>query len=236
MLEAELKKQLRDFSLELRIQVNCGKILALMGENGAGKSTVLNLLSGLLTPDTGSIRLNGRKLYDAASGISMPVESRRIGYVLQNSAAFPHLTAAGNIAYGMRAHHVPKARIPDLVNYWLDVMDIRSIAGVKASSLSGGQKQRVAIARALATGPDLLILDEPFTALDAESTAKVKRLLTAYVRDLRIPCIVVTHRITDIQDIGDTVCTLSRGGIVWQGRAGEIPDSAGNTEGSESRN
>ena len=141
MLEADLHKKLRDFPLDIDLQVRCGEILILMGENGAGKSTVLNLISGLLAPDSGSIRLNGRDLYRSGTGTGVPAEARRIGYVLQNSAAFPHLSAAGNIAYGMRANHMPKDKIPERVDHWLGAMDIRPLAGVKAGSLSGARSR-----------------------------------------------------------------------------------------------
>ena len=141
-----------------------------MGENGAGKSTVLNMLSGLLTPDTGSIRLSGRPLYQSTAGICVPVESRRIGYVLQNSAVFPHLSVSENVAYGMKALHLQKNLIAEHVDRWMGLMEIQTLANVKAGNLSGGQKQRVALIRALATRPALLMLDEPFTALDSQST------------------------------------------------------------------
>ncbi len=225
MLEAALHKQLRDFPLDLKIQAKPGEIMVLMGENGAGKSTVLNILSGLLMPDAGSIRLNGRDLYCSTTSICVPVESRRIGYVLQNSAVFPHLSVSENIAYGMKARHMHKDRIAEQVDHWMGLMDIRNLAGIKAGKLSGGQKQRVAIARALAIEPELLMLDEPFTALDADSTATLKRHLRTYVRDLQIPCILVTHRLTDTQDIGDAACTITRGTISWQEHPCNLPES-----------
>jgi len=224
MLEADLHKQLRDFSLDLKIQAKPAEILVLMGENGAGKSTVLNLLSGLLTPDAGSIRLNGKSLFKSTFGVSVPVEARNIGYVLQNSTAFPHLSVSENVAYGMKARHMHKDRIAEHVDKWMELVDIRNLADIKAGKLSGGQKQRVAIARALAIEPDLLMLDEPFTALDADSTTTLKRHLRTYVRDLQIPCILVTHRLTDTQDIGDAACTITRGTINWQEHPCNLPD------------
>jgi ABC-type sulfate/molybdate transport systems ATPase subunit len=224
MLEADLHKQLRDFSLDLNLRVNPAEILVLMGENGAGKSTILNMLSGLLMPDAGSIRLNGRELFESAAGVSMPAEARSIGYVLQNSAAFPHLSAAENIAYGMKAHHVPKDRMLRQVDHWLEKMDVKALAGVKAGNLSMGQKQRIAIARALATEPHLLLLDEPFTALDAESTHSVKRLIRTFVDELKIPCIIVTHQIADNREIADRACVLCRGRARWEGITDLLPE------------
>ena len=223
MLKADLHKQLREFSLDIDFQINPGEILILMGENGAGKSTVLNMLSGLVTPDTGSIRLNGRVLYEFAAGICVPVEYRRIGYVLQNPVVFPHLSASENVAYGMKARHMEKNLIAEQVDHMIGLMDIRNIADVKAGKLSGGQKQRVVIARALAIEPELLMLDEPFTALDTESRQSVQEAVRTCVSDLQIPCLVVTHRVTDAHEMSDRVCLLSRGVNRWQGRPSDIP-------------
>jgi len=221
MLEADLHRNLRDFTLDITLAAEPGKILALMGENGAGKSTVLNLIAGLLKPETGSIRLNGTVLYKSDVGINMPVESRNIGYVLQNSAVFPHMTVAENIAYGMKAQHVPKERIATETGHWMYQMDISTLATVKAGKLSGGQKQRVALARALAADPCLLMLDEPFTALDSESTAAVKVMIREFIAVRRIPCLIVTHRMNDCREIADDACIISKGSIRWIG----IPDN-----------
>ena len=223
MLEADLHKKLRDFPLDLKIQVNPGEILVVMGDNGAGKSTALNLLSGLLTPDTGYIQLNGRTLFQSAAGICVPVETRQIGYVFQNSAVFPHLSVSENIAYGMKARHLQKNLIVEHVDRWMGLMDIQNLKNVKAGKLSGGQKQRVALARALAIEPDLLMLDEPFTALDAHSTVSVKDAIRRCVAELQIPCLTVTHRVTDAHDVGDRICILSQGTKAWEGKSGDLP-------------
>lgn len=214
MLEADLHRKLRDFPIDLDIRAEPGKILALMGENGAGKSTALNIIAGLLDAERGTIKLNGRVLYSYEEGICVPVESRNIGYVLQHSAVFPHLSVTENIAYGMKARHVERNRIAKEIDQWMGKMDIRALAGVKAGNLSGGQKQRVALARALATGPDLLMLDEPFTGLDAESMESVRDLIRSYTRTMRIPCILVTHCDTSTLGILDDVCRISRGAVV----------------------
>ncbi len=226
MLEADLHKQLRDFPLDAGIRIHPGEILALMGENGAGKSTILNMLSGLLAPDAGSVRLRDRELYNSAAGISLAVETRNIGYVLQRSAVFPHLSVAENVAYGMKARHWEKHRIAEEADRWMDRLDIRSLGTVKAGNLSGGQKQRVALARALATRPDLLMLDEPFTGLDAESTASVKGLVRSFITERKIPCIIVTHRRNDCREVADAVCSISRGSIGWSGKPDDLPETA----------
>jgi len=224
MLEAAVKKQLRDFALDLSFRVGDGEILVLMGDNGAGKSTTLNLVAGLVCPDNGKIRINGSVVCDTESGISVPVERRQIGYVFQRPAVFPHLTVKENIAFGLVARHCAPATIGTQVSGWLDRMNIRDLAGVKASGLSGGQKQRVALARALATGPSLLMLDEPFSGLDTDSRRSVKEIVRQCVSDLKIPCIMVTHRPGDARDTGDRICRIVQGRIVWEGPTAELPE------------
>jgi molybdate transport system ATP-binding protein len=223
MLELTVKKKLRDFSLDVHVEVKPGMILALMGDNGAGKSTILNLVAGLITPDSGSITLNGTVICDTVKGVSLPVEKRRIGYVLQNPAVFPHMSVRDNIAYGPRAEGLPAGIITGRVDHWLEKLEIHDLANVKAGSLSGGQRQRVALARALATEPSLLMLDEPFTALDADSMHSVKQYIRTFVTDMKIPCLIVTHRILDSKEIGDQACILFRGEIEWAGNPSDFP-------------
>ena len=224
MLEARVKKQLRDFPLEVEFTVQPGEILVIMGENGAGKSMTLNIISGTLLPDQGIIRLNGTVLCDTGHGIQVPVEDRSIGYVFQNPAVFPHMTVRENIAFGLRAQHLSKPAIAGQVDHWVKTMNLSDLAGVRAGNLSGGQKQRVALARALAPGPLLLLLDEPFTALDAPGIHDLKGFLRQYIADAGIPCILVMHRVRDVKDVGDRVCILDRGAKVWEGRPEDIPE------------
>jgi molybdate transport system ATP-binding protein len=224
MLEARMVKQLRDFTLDLSLTVDKGRIMVLMGENGAGKSTTLNILAGLLNPDAGSIRLNGSPIFDAESGTETPAEERRIGYVFQRSAVFPHMTVRENIAFGLRAQHCDPGTIPVRVSRWLDNLDINDLGEVRASHLSGGQKQRVALARALATEPALLMLDEPFAGLDLESIVSVKETIRQCTRELKIPCILVTHRVADAREIGDRACLICRGKVTWEGNPSEFPE------------
>jgi molybdate transport system ATP-binding protein len=226
VLEARVRKQLRDFPLDLSITVKPGEILVLMGENGAGKSMTLNMVSGIISPDSGFIRLNGTVFCDPEGGIQVPVEDRRIGYVFQNPAVFPHMTVRENVAFGLRARNMPKSDMAGQVDRWLGTMNISDLAGVKAGSLSGGQRQRVALARALAPEPVLLMLDEPFSALDTWSIHELKTFLRPYVADNRIPCILVMHRVRDVKDVADRVCILDRGARVWEGRPEDIPEGS----------
>jgi ABC-type sulfate/molybdate transport systems ATPase subunit len=223
MLEATIRRRLRDFSLDLTIRAGAGEVVVLMGENGAGKSSVLNCISGLMPPDSGSVRLNGCLLYDSGDGTDVPVENRNIGYVLQNPAVFPHLSVRDNIAFGLRAKHKSPGVTGERVGHWLRAMNIGDLSEVKAGKLSGGQKQRVALARAFAPEPELLMLDEPFTSLDADAIHMVKEMMRAFVSERKIPCLVVTHRIADSRDIGERVYVIRRGRREWEGKPGDIP-------------
>jgi len=225
MLDVAITRKLRDFTLDLAFTVKPGKILVLMGSNGSGKSTTLNVIAGLLSPDAGCIRLNGSTLCEPARGTDLAIEDRRIGYVFQNAAVFPHLTVQENIAFGLRARGTGTEKIRTRVGELLDATHIRDLALVKAGNLSGGQKQRVALARALAIRPALLMLDEPFTALDAESTRDIKNLIRTFVTEMQVPCIVVTHRQTDSIDIGDRACVLCLGKKEWEGIPRDMPEA-----------
>lgn len=226
MLEASMTKQLRDFMLDLTFSVKPGEILILMGTNGSGKSTTLNIIAGLMQPDAGCIQLGGTTLCESVRGTSVPIEARRIGYVFQHSAVFPHMTVRENIAYGLRARGFPRAEIAERVAQMIDRMHLSDLAAVKAGDLSGGQKQRVALGRALAIQPSLLMLDEPFTSLDVESTCTVRELTRNVVSEFKIPCIIVSHHVADSLAIGDRVLLLESGKMVWEGRHQDIPNDA----------
>lgn len=224
MLEAVMVKRLRDYTLDLAISVQPGEIMILMGLNGSGKSTTLNIIAGLLQPDSATITLSGECLCRTDDYTDVPTEDRRIGYVLQNSSVFPHMTVRDNIAFGLRARHLNRPVVTERVALWMDRMHISDLADVRAKNLSGGQKQRVALARALAIEPGLLMLDEPFAALDTESTQTVKDLTRRFVGDMQIPCIIVTHRLSDSTEIGDRACVLCQGRKEWEGIPGSMPD------------
>lgn len=225
MLSAHLIKKLRDFTLDVTLSVHNGEVLVLIGENGAGKSTILNLLAGLLSPDDGEIILCDRQLYAHAAGISLPPEEREIGYVFQNYALFPHLTVFENVAFGLKMRKVPTDDITARVREILTDLGIQELAGVKPGRLSGGQQQRVALARALITRPRLLLLDEPLAALDKRARDTIRQELRETLVRMHLPTILVTHSLRDARVLGDSVIALASGTVEGQGVPGDLAES-----------
>jgi molybdate transport system ATP-binding protein len=180
MLRAEIECELREFELDLEVDVAVGQCLALVGPSGAGKSTVLRAIAGLHRPDRGRIDLAGRVWLDRAEGIDLAPERRRCGYLFQDYALFPHLSAWRNVAFGLTA--VPRGeRRADSIET-LARFGAEDLAEVMPAQLSGGERQRVALARALAADPHLLLLDEPLTALDAAAAELTRTLLVEHAQ------------------------------------------------------
>ncbi len=167
MLEISVSRQLRDYELSVNLTVKPGEFLILTGNNGAGKSTILNIVAGFMIPDHGYIRADGKTMFDSANGTTIPPEERQIGYVFQNSAVFPHLTVSENIAYGLRAKGMDKSVRDRKVAGLIERLKLDQLLDYKADKLSGGQMQLVALGRAIAIDPVLLLLDEPYQALDS---------------------------------------------------------------------
>jgi len=194
-VKASVAVERSDFTVSLSIDVEPGQTLALLGPNGAGKSTVLQALAGLVD-STGSITVGDRRIDN------LEPEHRRIGYVFQDYLLFPHLTVLDNVAFGATK---PVARD------WMDRLGIADLATKRPTQLSGGQAQRVALARALATSPDLLLLDEPLAALDISIRDSVRDELAAYLREVEVPTIVVTHSFEDVAALADHVIVIEHG-------------------------
>ncbi|MDD4132432.1 MAG: ATP-binding cassette domain-containing protein, partial [Methanocorpusculum sp.] len=190
MLEAEFTRSLRDFSMEVdNLIVHRGETLALIGENGSGKSTTLKILSGLMKPETGKITLNGEVMYDSAEKIHVDPEMRNISYMFQSYALFPHMTVRENIAYGLVMRKRPKEEVRARTDELISRMGLEQIADEPVTRLSGGQRQRTALARSLAPRPALLLLDEPLAALDVKTQESMRRELASVIRSENIPCI-----------------------------------------------
>lgn len=216
MLDFSVTKRLRDFTLSVELMVNPGEILVLTGKNGSGKSTALHLIAGLMKPESGFVQCQGTVLFNRESRTDILTEERRIGYVFQNAAVFPHLKVYDNIAYGCRAKGLDRAATDRIVRGLLERLAISHLSGVKAAHLSGGQRQMVVLGRALAIDPVLLLLDEPFRALDADANLLVNKSIEIEVKRAGIPCILVTHNLDEVRmGIGRT-CRLEKGRIVEQ--------------------
>ena len=227
MLTARLVKRLRDFEMTIDFTVHAGEVLVLLGENGSGKSTVLNLLAGLLTPNEGEISLNGSRIFSSAEAISCPPEERNIGYVFQNYALFPHMSVFDNIAFGLKMRKKPKHEIFEQIQKTLENLGIAHVRDERVTNLSGGQRQRVALARALIIQPHLLLLDEPLTALDQTARDKIRLELRGQLVNSSQPSILVTHSLKDARIIGDKVIVLHKGEVIWTGKPDEMESVTG---------
>src|SRR5207244_11443176 len=185
VLHAELAHSVGGIELDVAFEVPAGGCLALAGPSGAGKSTILRLLAGIVRPDRGRISWGDDVWVDTANGAWLPPERRRCGYVFQDYALFPHLSAWRNVAYGLRSSPARDRKATALA--LLDRLGLADRADAKPATLSGGERQRVALARALAPGPAVLLLDEPLSALDARTRASAASHLTAALRTLDPP-------------------------------------------------
>jgi molybdate transport system ATP-binding protein len=207
------------FGLDIRFAVPPG-ITILFGSSGAGKTTTLACIAGLVTPDEGRIRLAGRILFDSEARVDVDVSRRSVGYVFQDLALFPHLTVEGNVRYGLR--RIDDAEREKRVGEILESFRITSLRGRLPGEISGGERQRVALARALVTRPVVLLLDEPLSALDAATKGRIVDDLRAWNRAQRIPILYVTHSREEVFALGERVLVLERGRVAAEGRPQEV--------------
>ena len=214
LLELTITKVLRDFVLSMEVELETGEILIMTGKNGSGKTTTLNIIAGLMTPDTGYIRLHENIFFDRGKHIDVPAEGRQIGYIFQNAVVFPHLSVYENIAYGLRARGINRALIKNKIDILINKLQIAHLTKLEAGQLSGGQKQLVIFARALAFDPVLLLLDEPFHALDQDAKERVNTSIYDEVKSRNIPCIIVTHNKEEIQMPDTRLCRIDQGRII----------------------
>jgi molybdate transport system ATP-binding protein len=215
-LELEASRRMREFTVGVSMCVP-GGILVLLGPSGHGKTTVLNFIAGVLRPDQGRIRIGGRVLFDSSEDIDVPIEQRKVGYVFQDYALFPHLTVFENVAFGLRARHMRRDEVNERVNAQLQRLEIAQLAGEKPVRLSAGQRQRVALGRTLVTEPDILLLDEPLSALDMQLRGRIRGELKSLLRQFAIPTIIVTHDPLDAIALGDEITVIERGRIIQRG-------------------
>ncbi|CAB3719209.1 Sulfate/thiosulfate import ATP-binding protein CysA [Paraburkholderia phenoliruptrix] len=217
-LNVDIRKTLesaeRRFTLEVAFNASTQRVV-LFGPSGAGKSLTLQAVAGLLRPDEGTIALHGQTLFDSSRGIDLKPQARHVAYLFQDYALFPHLNVRQNIGFGLQRGWLnPRARnrVAE-VDYWLDALEMRSVAGHYPAQLSGGQKQRVALARALVARPQLLLLDEPFSALDSHLRQRMRQELSELQTRLDIPMVLITHDPDDVAAFGDQIVQISDGRV-----------------------
>jgi len=219
-LHIDISKRFSDaFTLELKFELPAG-FTVIFGPSGAGKTTLLECISGLLAPDKGTILLDNTILFDSRRCINIPVPRRAIGYVFQSLALFPHLTARQNIGYGLPK--LDSLRRSELIDSIAENFRITHVLDRKPAFISGGEKQRVALARTLVAAPRLLLLDEPFSALDSDTKAAVLDDLRAWQKTHPVPVLLVTHSQEEALALSSNVMVLSQGRLTEKGRAQQI--------------
>ena len=222
MLALEAASRLGGFDLGLRVEVASGTCTALAGPSGAGKTTALRIAAGLVRPARGRVRCGESTWLDTETGTDVPPDRRHVGYVFQDYALFPNLSAWRNVAYGMRTPRGERrARALEL----LDRFGLAGLADAAPRTLSGGERQRVALARALATEPRALLLDEPLSALDARTRAAARRELGAVIAAAEVPVLLVTHDFEEAALLADEVAIVDGGRVLQSGTAAELAAS-----------
>ncbi len=217
MLSVTAETELGELRLDVALEVAAGECLALAGPSGAGKSSVLRIAAGLLRPRAGRVACGERVWLDCARGVDLPPEQRRCGYLFQDYALFPNLNAWQNVGYGL-----PRRGRRERALELLERFGLADRAEARPRTLSGGERQRVALARALAPGPDVLLLDEPLSALDARTRAAAGRELAAVLHAAGVPALLVTHDFQEAALLGDRVGVIDGGRIVQTGSASEL--------------
>jgi molybdate transport system ATP-binding protein len=224
VLDAQIKKQLgsgNSHALTINVRVRAGDgVTVLFGASGAGKTSILRAIAGIITPDEGRISLGEKVYYDSAAGISLPMQQRRLGYVFQNHVLFPHLTAEQNVLYGVKSSRLRPAleRVRDL----FELLAIQHTTNRYPHELSGGEQQRVALARALATDPLLMLLDEPLSAVDAATRSRLVEEISTLQQKSGVPFLYVTHNHSEAVRLGNMMLVIDEGKIVQEGSPLEI--------------
>ena len=220
-LSVKVRHRLGRIELSADFEVN-GGITALIGPSGAGKTSVLHTIAGLLISDSDSIATESRVLLDTERSINLQPEERRVGMLFQDGALFPHMSVARNVAYGLhprpRSHRERDARVADLLKRFR----IEGLASAKPSRISGGERQRVALARAVATSPEILLLDEPLSALDSVTKGHVSAELSQWLEELGLPSILVSHDFADVVGLADHVAIIEDGHLVQTGSKNDV--------------
>ena len=211
-----------DFALRATLDVPPGQVLGVVGPNGAGKTTLLRLIAGLTAVDSGVVRLGDTVLDETATDTFVPVEQRRVSFVFQDYRLFPHMSVADNVAFPLRCRGLGKARARSAIDPWLARLDLTDLAHRHPQQLSGGQAQRVALARALAASPQVLLLDEPLAALDAQTRLDVRGELRRHLAHFGGVCLLVTHDPLEALILADQLLVLEDGRVTQTGTPSDV--------------
>jgi molybdate transport system ATP-binding protein len=219
MLQVAAVKHQGSFTLDARFELPTPGVVALFGRSGCGKSTLVNVIAGLLQPDSGRVVLDDAVLLDSERRVDVPPEQRRIGYVLQDARLFPHLNVAANLRYGQKRS---KARAFVSMDLVADLLDLRRLMERRTRQLSGGERQRVAIGRALLSQPNLLLLDEPLASLDAARREEVLPYLEILRDQLAIPMVYVSHHFEEVLRLATHLVLMESGKTIAQGNLSDM--------------
>ena len=217
MLSLSLQKRFGTFFFDVTIEVE-NEILVLLAPSGAGKSLILNMISGIITPDSGRIMLNGVELYNSRKNISLPIRKRSIGYIFQDYALFPNKTVQENIAFGMQDNNNANTNLSQLLKRF----DLEDKRNAYPHQLSGGQMQRVAIARALAAKSRIMLFDEPLSAVDVQLRESLLSEISEISKLYSLPVLYVTHNFREAEQIGDRIAIMNEGKLIEAADTGKI--------------
>lgn len=219
LLHIDVRGRAGDFTIDATIHAGPG-VTALFGRSGTGKSTLVNMVAGLVTPTDGVITVAGETLFDSTKGINLKPEQRGVGYVFQDARLFPHMSVAGNLSYGMK--RLDYAQHTATFERVVELLGLRPLLARRPAKLSGGEKQRVAIARALLSNPRILLMDEPLSNLDAQRKSEVLPYIERLSADFALPVLYVSHAVDEVVRLADTLVLVDDGRVKAQGLVEDI--------------
>lgn len=216
-VDKKLKSATGDMQLSVKTTIEKGNLVVLYGKSGAGKTTILNILAGLINPDSGKIVVNNELWVDTSKKIYLKPQKRKVGYVFQDYALFPNMTVRENLEFALK-----KGDNYKVINNLIDIVELGELQNRKPLTLSGGQKQRVALARALVQKPSILLLDEPLSALDTEMRFKLQQHIINLHKEFGLTTLLISHDVSEVLRMADSVIELDEGKIIKTGNANSI--------------